>query len=130
MQKTRPAVIVSNNASNRTLNRVQVVPITSRTDRVYPCEAIVNLNGDPRKAWQTRSQRLASFASVPEWESCLNPTCGLPMARFEFNSDSTTPANSRQKSLLALSQEPGMRCLAGQGRRVQHGERSGAIDSE
>jgi hypothetical protein len=33
----------------------------------------------------------------------------LPMARFEFNSDSTTPANSRQKSLLALSQEPGMR---------------------
>jgi len=50
MQKTRPAVIVSNNASNRTLNRVQVVPITSRTDRVYPCEAIVSLNGERRKA--------------------------------------------------------------------------------
>jgi mRNA interferase MazF len=50
MQKTRPAVIVSNNASNRTLNRIQVVPITSRIDRVYPCEAIVSLNGEPRKA--------------------------------------------------------------------------------
>jgi len=37
MRKARPAVIVSNNASNRTLNRIQVVPITSRTDRVYPC---------------------------------------------------------------------------------------------
>lgn len=50
MQKTRPAVIVSNNASNRTLNRIQVVPITSRTDRVYPCEALITLNGDARKA--------------------------------------------------------------------------------
>ncbi|MFN0105892.1 MAG: type II toxin-antitoxin system PemK/MazF family toxin [Bryobacteraceae bacterium] len=50
VQKTRPAVIVSNNASNRTVNRLQVVPITSRTDRVYPCEAIVVLNSELRKA--------------------------------------------------------------------------------
>ena len=50
IQKTRPAVIVSNNASNRTLNRIQVVPISSQTDRVYPCEAVVRLNGDARKA--------------------------------------------------------------------------------
>lgn len=35
IQKTRPAVIVSINASNRTLNRLQVVPVTSRTGRVY-----------------------------------------------------------------------------------------------
>jgi len=49
-QKTRPAVIVSNNASNRTLNRIQVVPITSRIERVYPCETIVSLNGEARKA--------------------------------------------------------------------------------
>ena len=34
IQKTRPDVIVSNDASNRTLNRIQVVPITSRADRV------------------------------------------------------------------------------------------------
>ena len=50
IQKTRPAVIVSNDASNRTLNRIQVVPITSRIDRVYPCEALVSLNGETRKA--------------------------------------------------------------------------------
>ena len=50
IQKTRPSVIVSNNASNRTLNRIQVVPITSSTGRVYPCEALVRLNGEPRKA--------------------------------------------------------------------------------
>lgn len=50
IQKTRPAVIVSNDSSNRNLNRVQVVPITSRMARVYPCEAVVELNGEARKA--------------------------------------------------------------------------------
>ena len=50
IQKTRPAVIVSSNASNRALNRIQVVPLTSQVGRAYPCEALVILNGEPRKA--------------------------------------------------------------------------------
>ena len=50
IQKQRPAVIVSNDASNKHLNRVQVVPITSNVDKLYPSEAYVTLNGDPRKA--------------------------------------------------------------------------------
>ena len=50
IQKTRPAVIVSNDAANRNLNRVQVVPITSNVTRVYPCEAPIDVNGEPRKA--------------------------------------------------------------------------------
>jgi len=50
IRKTRPAVIVSNDAANRHLNRVQVVPLTSRTGKVYPSEALVTLNGEPRKA--------------------------------------------------------------------------------
>jgi mRNA interferase MazF len=50
VRKTRPAVIVSNDNANRTLNRLQVVPVTSNVSRLYPCEAYVTLEGELRKA--------------------------------------------------------------------------------
>jgi mRNA interferase MazF len=50
VQKQRPALILSNDASNKHLNRLQVVPLSSRVDRLYPSEAVVTVNGKPHKA--------------------------------------------------------------------------------
>jgi len=50
IRKTRPAVIVSNDAANRNLSRVVVVPLTSSTGRQYPGEAIVYVGGQDSKA--------------------------------------------------------------------------------
>jgi mRNA interferase MazF len=50
IRKKRPAIIVSNNAANKYLNRVQVVPVTSSTDRLFPSEAYVTVAGKKGKA--------------------------------------------------------------------------------
>jgi mRNA interferase MazF len=50
IRKTRPAVIVSNDSANRNLTRVVVVPLSSRTGRQYPGEALVTVAGQASKA--------------------------------------------------------------------------------
>ena len=73
IQKTRPALILSNNAANAVLNRVVVVPLTCQTAKVYPGEALVKLNGEQRKvmadqimtaARQRLREKLGSISSA------------------------------------------------------------------
>jgi len=50
IRKKRPAVIVSNNAANQFLNRIQVVPLTGSVGKLYPSETYVTLRGKKAKA--------------------------------------------------------------------------------
>ena len=61
VQRRRPAVIISNNASNRFLNRVQVVPLTNKKDRLYPSEAVVVFD---RKESKVIVDQLATVSKV------------------------------------------------------------------
>ena len=48
-QKIRPALIISNDASNKVLSRVVVVPFTSNVLRIYPCNVLVDVDGMTNK---------------------------------------------------------------------------------
>lgn len=50
IRKQRPAVIVSNDSANAHLDRVQVVPLTTATGKVYSSEAVVYFRGKRQKA--------------------------------------------------------------------------------
>ena len=50
VKKKRPAVVISNNISNKYLKRYQVIPLSTQTDKLYPSEVLVRLAGKESKA--------------------------------------------------------------------------------
>ena len=52
--KRRAAVVVSNDGANRALDRVQVVPLTSKTAKIYPGQALVVVDGRQSQAMADR----------------------------------------------------------------------------
>jgi mRNA interferase MazF len=49
IKKTRPAVLVSNDACNAFGARVVIVPVTSNVSSLYPGEARIHLRGKPAR---------------------------------------------------------------------------------
>jgi mRNA interferase MazF len=59
IKKTRPAVVISNDVSNKYLDRFQVVPITSNADRLYPGESPVEIG---KRSGKTATNQIATVS--------------------------------------------------------------------
>ena len=79
VQKTRPAIILSNDAANSVLNRLIVVPLSSKTDRIYPGEVIVRINQQKSKAM---SDQLTTISKLRLQKKIASLTAG-EMTRVE-----------------------------------------------
>jgi mRNA interferase MazF len=79
VQKTRPAIIVSNDAANAVLNRLIVLPLSSKTDRLYPGEVLIQINSQISKAM---SDQLTTISKI-RLQKRITQITGEEMSRVE-----------------------------------------------
>ena len=71
-RKTRAAAVVSTDAANRALDRVQVLPITSKVAKVYPAQVLVTREKTSAQGYG-RSHRAGLQASSAQAHGRLDP---------------------------------------------------------
>ena len=76
IRKQRPVVIVSNDAANQFLNRVQVVPLTSSVSKLYPSESYVTFRGKKAKA-------MADQLTTVSKKRLINPAGSISSTEME-----------------------------------------------
>jgi len=84
-QKTRPCIIISNDAQNKKSSRVIIAPVTSQTKIIYPFEASVIVNNKQGKAMLDQiktvdKQRLGSRIGTLDFRAMMAVDIALKIA--------------------------------------------------
>ena len=82
IQKTRPAIIISNNTGNQYSQRVIVAPITSQTKNIFPFESPIVVNNKKGKVLLDQicaidKKRLGTYISSATREEIENVNIAL-----------------------------------------------------
>ena len=76
VQKTRPAIVITVDTAIARLPRVQVVPLTTKTGRLYPGDVLVTVRGRLNKAMGSQVMTVDKARLLGYWDT-------LPAADLE-----------------------------------------------